>query len=132
MSMDYDYDFDYVNFTDDTITFNLPTRITHNNDNYDDYDTTTTEQYRALRLYKIDPILNEPIPSNLIFEFKHKWNPISGHRTEVDDYGPLCFNAWNLYQYYYSNKFNGIWNPPAQQFQGYYGDLLGCGERYVY
>ena len=33
----------------------------------------------------------------------------------------------NLYQYYYQNRFNGIWYPPKEQYQGYYGDLLGCG-----
>jgi hypothetical protein len=121
---DFDFDFDYVNFTDD-IKINPKITIS---DDYNNYNETTTEQYRTMRLYKIDPIMNEPIPNHLIFEFKYKWDPITGHRKEIDNLGPLCFNAWNLYQYYYSNRFNGLWNPPVQQFQGYYGDLINCGK----
>ena len=118
-----DYDFDYVNFTDTKTDTNITI-----SDDYDYYNETTTEQYRAMRLYKIDPIMNEPIPNHLIFEFKYKWDSITGHRKETDNLGPLCFNAWNLYQYYYSNRFNGLWYPPVQQFQGYYGDLINCGK----
>ena len=121
-----DYDFNYVNFSDDTIS-NITTNILISN-NYDNYNETTTEQYRTLRLFKIDPIMNESIPSHLIFEFKYRWEPITGTRIDIDNLGPLCFNAWNLYQYYYANRFNGLWNLPVDQFQGYYGDLVGCGK----
>lgn len=114
------YTFDYVDFSED---FEKTKKIKSN----DDYDDTTTEKYRTMRLYKIDPIMNEEIPSYLIFEFKHKWDPITGNKKEIDEMGPLCFNAWNLYQYFYQNRFNGIWYPPKEHFQGYYGDLLGCG-----
>lgn len=112
-----DYNFDYVNFTD---TYTKPLV-------QDEYDDTTTEKYRIMRLYKVDPIMNEEIPKNLIFEFKYEWDPITGKRTDLDIYGSLCFNALNLYQYFFSNRFNGLWYPPTDQFQGYYGDLLGCG-----
>ena len=113
-----EYNFDYVNFNDTCVNKSLL---------LDDYDDTTTEKYRIMRLYKVDPIMNEEIPKNLIFEFKYKWNPITGIRTDYDDYGSLCFNALNLYQYFYSNRYNGLWYPPKDQFQGYYGDLIGCG-----
>jgi hypothetical protein len=113
------YSFDYVTFETD----NHIKKIIK-----DDYDDTTNEKYRTMRLYKIDPIMNEEIPNYLIFEFKYKWDPITGKRTEIDEMGSLCFNAWNLYQYYFQNRFNGIWYPPKEQYQGYYGDLLGCGK----
>jgi hypothetical protein len=135
MSTD-EYDFDYVNFTNshDLIIRSKKSIIDENqidSDNYSNYDDTTTELYRTLRLYKFDPITNEEIPSNLLFEFKYKWDPITGQRTEIDEMGPLCFNAWNLYQYYYSNRYNGLWYPPIHPFQGYYGDLLGCGQNMI-
>ena len=123
--MSCNYDFDYVNFTDDNIS---KKKDLVKFQKLDDYDETTTELYRTLRLFKLDPITNEEIPKDLYFEFKHKWNPLTGHRTDIDEMGPLCFNAWNLYQYYHSNRHNGLWYPPVQQFQGYYGDLLGCGK----
>jgi hypothetical protein len=120
------YNFDYVNFTN-TIIPNNKSII----NNSEDYDEITNEQYRILRLYKYDPITNEEIPKNLIFEFKEKWNPFIGERLEFDDNGPLCFNAWNLYHYYYSNRFKGLWYPPQEQYQGYYGDLLGSGKNII-
>lgn len=94
---------------------------------YSQYDETTTELYRTYRLIKIDPIMKETVPENLIFEFKYMWDPITGKRLGVDNYGSLIFNALNLYDYYYINRTNGLWYPPSEQFQGYYGDLLGCG-----
>lgn len=120
-----EYDFDYVNFSDDCVKkpINSEKNVKSN-----DYDETTTELYRTMRLYKIDPITNEEISKDFIFEFKYKWDPLTGQRTDIDEMGSLCFNALNLYQYYYSNRHNGLWYPPVQQFQGYYGDLLGCGK----
>jgi len=110
--------FDLVNFIDNN---------EKSNKNIDEYDTTTTEIYRIMRLYKVDPIMNEEIPKDLIFDFKYKWNPITGERETIDEYGALCFNALNLYEYYYKNRYNELWIPPSEQYNGYYGDLLGCG-----
>ena len=92
------------------------------------YDKTTNETYRIKRLYKIDPFLDNKIPSNLCFEFKYKWNPFNGERGELDEIGPLCFNAINLYDYYYINRYKGLWIPPQDGFQGMYGDLVGNGK----
>lgn len=92
------------------------------------YDTTTNETYRIKRLFKIDPITDVEISKELIFEFKHKWNPYNGIRCELDDIGPLCFNAINLYDYYYINRYKGLWSPPQDGFQGMYGDMVGCGK----
>jgi len=118
------FNFDYVNFSDNDLLMGEVKTI----NNTDEYDETTTELYRILRIYKYDPISQEPIPNNLLFEFSNQWNPLTGIRTNIDIIGPLYFNAWNLYQYYYLNRFNGLWIPPIDDFQGYYGDLLGCGK----
>ena len=96
-----EYDFDYVNFTDNNVKKSTINEKPADFDDFDDFDETTTELYRTMRLYKIDPITNEEIPKDLIFEFKYKWNPITGQRKDIDEMGSLCFNAWNLYQYYY-------------------------------
>jgi len=53
------YSFDYVTF--ESIDDNQ--KIVK-----DDYDDTTNEKYRTMRLYKIDPIMNEEIPNYLTFE----------------------------------------------------------------
>jgi hypothetical protein len=117
--------FEYVNFInkDDEII-----KIGEKEESdYEEYDEETTETYRTLRLLKFDPMTNEEISKELLFEFKYKWDPITGKRKGVDEHGPLCFDALNLYQYYYLNRYNGLWYPPSQNFQGYYGDLLGIG-----
>jgi hypothetical protein len=100
-------------------------------DKYEEYDNTTIEFYRTLRLFKLDPITNQPILDNLLIEFEYMWDPITGNIMDKDPYGPLCFNALGLYDYYYSNRCNGLWNPAVQEFQGYYGDLLGSGTNLV-
>lgn len=93
------------------------------------YDNTTNETYRIKRLFRIDPFTDLEIPSNLIFEFQFTWNPYTGIRDKIDPIGPLSFNAICLYDYFYSNRYKGLWNPPIEQFQGYYGDLLGAGKK---
>ena len=116
-----DFDFEPVNFSN--IKQN---NIIINNKN-EEYDKTTTEHYRIMRIYKIDPITNEEIPPHLLFEFKEKWDPITGERNGLDEIGPLCFNALNLYEYFFKNRYNGLWYPPIDQYQGYYGDVIGSG-----
>lgn len=96
-------------------------------DKKDKYDSTTNETYRIKRLFKLDPITDLEIPKNLLFEFKSTWNPYNGKRGLDDEIGSLCFNAIGLYDYYFLNKTNGLWNPPTDQYQGYYGDLIGSG-----
>ena len=68
------------------------------------YDKTTNETYRIRRLFKVDPFTDQEIPTNLIFEFVNIWNPYTGLREKNDPIGPLCFNAINLYDYYYAKK----------------------------
>ena len=92
------------------------------------YDKSTTETYRIKRLYKIDPILDNEISQSQCFEFKDKWNPYNGVRDGLDEIGPLCFNAINLYDYYYINRYKGLWTHPQDGFQGMYGDLVGSGK----
>lgn len=123
-----------MDFSFDNIDFSFLDNVNEqeinnsNNDKLEIYDKTTCETYRIKRLYKIDPILDTEIPLNLIFEFKHKWNPYNGLRTELDIVGPLCFNALNLYDYYYINRFKGLWVMPQDGYQGMYGDMVGGGK----
>lgn len=92
------------------------------------YDKTTNETYRIRRLFKVDPFTDQEIPANLIFEFVNIWNPYTGLREQIDPIGPLCFNAISLYDYYYANRYKGLWNPSTGGFQGYYGDFVGTGK----
>lgn len=112
--------FDLLNFTVDN---NNETEII----NEDKYDITTLETYRIKRIFKIDPIDDYEIPKNLIFEFKNKWNPYTGCRLDEDEIGPLCFNSLNLFDYFYKNRLNGLWYIPSDNFEGYYGELVGSG-----
>lgn len=89
------------------------------------YDCTTTEHYRVKRLYRIDPLTDNVVPDNLAFEFRHKWNPVTGERDGIDEIGPLVFDAVNLYNYYFVNRYKGLWYPAEGGFQARYGDCLG-------
>ncbi len=94
-----------------------------------EYDKTTTETYRIKRMFKIDPLTDQEVPEKLRFEFEDKWDPISGEIIGKDEVGPLCFNALTLYDYYNSNRYKGLWNPPQEGFEGYYGDMVGTGNK---
>ena len=76
----------------------------------------------------MDQFTDQEIPTNLVFEFAHIWNPYTGLREKYDPIGPLCFNAIGLYDYFYTNRYKGLWNPPAEQYQGYYGDFVGTSK----
>jgi len=126
--MDFSFDtIDFSSYFDDN-TSQLDIISNKTNIILEQYDKMTNETYRIKRLYKIDPILDNEIPKELIFEFKYKWNPYNGIREKIDDIGPLCFNAINLYDYYYINRYKGLWTPPQDGFQGIYGDMVGCSK----
>jgi len=99
-------------------------------ENYINYDLTTKETYRMKRILKIDPLTNKKLndKKDKIFYFYDKWDPITGERLETDPIGPLTFNAVELYGYYYANRCKGLWHAPENNFQGYYGELLGSGK----
>jgi len=121
-TIDFSYYFDDITNTNNASTHDTNLEIKEK------YDKTTNETYRIKRLFKIDPITDVKISKELIFEFKHKWNPYNGMRGDLDDIGPLCFNALNLYDYYYMNRYKGLWVNPQDGFQGMYGDMVGCGK----
>jgi len=103
--------------------------ITENNfDNNYNYDNTTIETYRIKRIFKIDPLIDQEVPDNLAFKFAFIWNPYTGIRESIDIIGPLCFNVINLYDYYFINRFKGLWNEPTNEYQGFYGELIGTGK----
>lgn len=125
-----------MNFSYDAIDFNL---LDYDESKYNIkkdkvlndniiYDKTTTESYRIKRIFKIDPLTEIEVPDELAFKFNDIWNPYNGMREKIDPIGPLYFNAINLYDYFYSNRYRGLWNPPQGQYQGYYGDLVGTGK----
>lgn len=92
------------------------------------FDKTTCETYRIKRIFKIDPLTDIEVPENLAFKFFNSWNPYTGTIISIDPIGPLYFNAISLYDYYFLNRYKGLWNPPENQYQGYYGDLIGSGK----
>lgn len=127
--MNFTFDqIDFTNFNKDTNKVIKNTEV-KNEEILEKYDKTTNETYRIKRLFKIDPFTDQEIPSNLIFEFTNIWDPYTGLRQNSDPIGPLCFNAINLYDYYYSNRYKGLWNPPVDQYQGFYGDLIGTSKQ---
>jgi hypothetical protein len=99
-----------------------------NEDKLTNFDKTTSETYRIKRIFKIDPLTDLEVSENLAFKFLQEWNPYTGIRGSDDIIGPLYFNAINLYDYYFSNRYKGLWNPPSEQYQGYYGDFVGTGK----
>ena len=118
--MEYTFDllnFDFINDKDTNIK----------TDNIAIYDKTTTETYRVKRLYHIDPLIDEEVPEYMAFKFYSIWNPFTGIRLDVDNNGPLYFNAQKLYKYYFDNRYNGLWYMPSGVFEGYYGELVGTG-----
>lgn len=118
-----DFNFDEIDFSRLTVKKDSEVK----NKQLPKYDKTTTESYRIKRLLKIDPLTDLEVPEHLRFEFEHKWNPVSGEVTGLDEVGPLCFNAITLYDYLFDNRYKGLWNPATDGYEGYYGDLVGSG-----
>jgi hypothetical protein len=92
------------------------------------YDKQTTETYRILRMFKICPISNRELREDNSFKFKDKWDPFTGIRKGLDEIGALYFDPNELYKYYYKNRLNNLWHVPENNFEGYYGDLVGIGK----
>jgi len=129
--MENEYCFDTLNFNsiiNKTITNTNTNTNTNTTNKIINYDVTTNETYRIKRLFSIDPITDQEVPNNLAFKFIFAWNPYTGNRCEQDIIGPLYFNAIDLYNYYFINRYNGLWHPPIEQYQGYYGDLIGTSK----
>ena len=118
-----DFSFEEINFN----KYLKENNVSKNNDSL--YDKTTNEIYRIKRLFKIDPLFDIEIQENFIFKFYDAWNPYNGIRIGKDNIGPLCFDAIKLYDYYYLNRFQGLWISPQDGFQGYYGDNVGSGKK---
>ena len=93
-----------------------------------EYDKLTTETYRMMRIYKFCPITHNP-QTEESFKFYYKWDPYTGERLEIDEVGPLYFDPYQLYKYYFKSRYNNLWNRPENNFEGYYGDLVGIGKK---
>lgn len=93
------------------------------------YDFKTNETYRMKRLSQRDVFNDEKINDYECFKYYKKWDPYTGETIdENDEFGPLCFNGFELSYFYYINRLNGLWNDSVDGFDGYYGDLLGTGK----
>jgi hypothetical protein len=121
-----------MDYTCDLIDFNIinnEKNITSSSKiNYTEkYDKTTTDTYRIKRLYHIDPLTDIPVSTLYTFKFFDKWDPYTGIRCGIDKIGPLHFDVIKLYDYYFDNRYTGLWNKPSGVFEGYYGELVGSG-----
>lgn len=123
-----DFSFNTIDFNSILEDSNKKSNLHEDNNNSLNFDKTTTETYRIKRIFKIDPLTDLEVSEKLAFKFMHEWDPYTGIRGSNDIIGPLYFNAINLYDYFFSNRYKGLWNPPVDEYQGYYGDLLGTGK----
>jgi hypothetical protein len=103
--------------------------ISKNVDTIPTYNFKTSETYRMKRLAKRDVFNDEKILEEECFKYYKIWNPYTGKILDKnDEFGPLCFNGYELSYFYYSNRLNGMWNAPVDGFDGFYGDILGTGK----
>lgn len=92
------------------------------------YNFNTRETLRMKRLSRRDIFNDELIQPEERFEYFDIWDAYTGKKTgKHDEFGPLCFNGFELCYFYYINRLNGIWNKPEGEYDGYYGELLGSG-----
>lgn len=93
-----------------------------------DYNTDTTEVYRAHRITKCDPLTNQPVDMSYAFKFKEMWDAYSGERKEDDPYGPLIFHPFTLVYYFYKNRLKNLWiESQWADSEGMFGDAVGNG-----
>lgn len=93
------------------------------------YDFKTRETFRMKRIQGRDVFNGEIIPDNECFKYYYMWDPYTGEKLSIKDkFGPLCFNGFELCYYLYKNRLNGLWNEPNEDYDGYYGELLGTGK----
>lgn len=92
------------------------------------YNFITRETLRMKRLSKRDIFNDEIIPIDECFEYFDMWDAYTGKKIgKKDEFGPLCFNGFELCYFYYINRLNGLFNKPEGEYDGYYGELLGTG-----
>lgn len=94
----------------------------------DNYDTTTTQYYKAYRIKKMDPILFTQLNDKNAFKFYAIWDPLTGARTGIDPYGPLYFNPITIMEYIYKSAKDRLWIDATDDMEGYYTEHVGAGE----
>lgn len=98
-----------------------------------EFDESTTVFYKVMRERKLNVFTQEDnIEPNKCFEFRYMWDIFTGERLGIDPCGPLCFHPTELVNYFAEYCLKNLWNDQVDEhggiYEGYYGDLLGCGE----
>ncbi len=93
-----------------------------------DYDDNTTNLYYNRRIKKLNTLSGDKIKKKYIFKFYYKWDPFNGIRLDKDEIGPLYFDALELYEFYFVNRFRELWiKESIDNIPPYYGEIVGSG-----
>jgi hypothetical protein len=113
----------------DLVINNVIKNVKNNSNIIKSYNFMTKETYRMKRLTKRDIFNDNILNQHECFEYIKVWNPYTGNIIDKDDeFGPLCFDGYELSYYYYINRLNGLWNVALDGYDSYYGELLGTGK----
>ena len=62
------------------------------------------------------------------------WDPYTGHREDIDPYGPLYFDPDSLIYTIWIKRLNNLWVEGKEELgyhtQGYYSDGVGAGQNF--
>ena len=102
------------------------------------YDDETTNKYKSMRKFRVDPIKREVIDKKIpTFKVKKMWDSLTGLFEDKDDpHGPLHFDPVELAKYFYLHILDHIWR---EEDEDNYEDVLeegpleglGTGENFL-
>lgn len=131
--IDFEEDNSFINYTTNNETINKET-IKYKQE----YDEYTTQLYKNMREKKYNVISHDSFNCDFdrIFQYHHMWDPYTGHKNDIDPFGPLCFHPDELINWFYTRRKKMLWieqvnithGPESGLYEGYYGDGLGSGE----
>lgn len=98
-----------------------------------EFDDSTTMFYKVMRERNLNVFTQDDnIETDKCFQFRHMWDTFTGERLGLDPCGSLWFHPTELVNYFSSRCLNNLWHEQVDEtggvYEGYYGDLLGCGE----
>lgn len=95
----------------------------------ENYNEFTTQTLRVKRIQGRNIFDDEIIPDEECFKFYQVWDSATGTRLEkFDEYGPICYDVFDLCYSIYIKRLNGLWHEPDNEFAGHYGQFLGTGK----